>query len=251
MRNKTVLALILAVALILFGAFLPKIVGSIMDRSASNKMEFAEVSDIQLEFVQSDMPMEEIMSILCKGTHSVEVPQDLASHSASDIQRLAQQAISHYQDAGLISHSVDIAIELQSCVPNLVYQQASSRKSNIFWHLVIVPADNSWSLEMDLDDRTGRLCSINYIYHVDPNQAKPTEPIYEDLEEMLLSFSNLFLRDLGDSFAEMDTEAISAGISTSVDEDYASATVTWEDTIKGECHMIFYLLDTSFYTIYY
>jgi len=254
MWNKAVLSLILALVLIAAGALLPKIVGTIMDTSLSNRIEFADASDIQLEFVQSDMPMEEILGIMCKSTNSVEIPADLAVHSAEEIHQLALQAITHYQEANLIPHSIDADADIQSCIPKLHYQQSSSRKSNIFWNLIFEPSDNSWRLEMALDDRTGALCSINYDYRVvsvDPGYANTPEPIYADLEGMLLTFADVFLSGLGENFAELDTDEISAGISTSVDEDYASTTVSWADSIKGECHIVFYILDTSFYTIYY
>lgn len=250
MRNKAVLALILALVLIGAGAFLPRIAGATLDRSVSDKIQFAEIGDVQLEFVQSDMPMEEILGILCKGTHSVEVPSDLASHSASDIQRLAQQAISHYQEAGLIPHSIDVTADTHTCVPQLHYQQSSSRKSNIFWNLILEPSDNSWRLEMVLDDRTGSLCSINYDYHWGPEDAA-AESLYEDWEAMLLNFRDLFLRDLGDAFVELSTEDISGEIGYSVGEDYTSTTVTWADTIKGECHIVFYIHGSAFNTIFY
>lgn len=256
MQNKALLALILALLLIIAGALLPQIVGNVMDAALSNQIEFADASDIQLEFVQNDIPMEEILGIMCRNTHSVEVPADLAIHSSSDIQQLARQAISHYQEANLIPHSIDTVADIRSCTPELLYEQASSRKSNIFWNLIFEPSDNSWRLEMVLDDRTGALCSIHYDYHIDPDYIDPTyvntaAPIYEDLEGMLFTFADVFLSDLGDSFAALDKEDISAGISTSVDEDFTSTTVSWEDTLYGECHIVFFIMDTSFYTILY
>lgn len=251
MQNKAILALILALLLIIAGALLPQIVGNVIDASLSNKIQFADASDIQLEFVQSDMPMEEILGILCKSTHSVEVPADLAVHTTGEIQQLARQVISHYQEANLIPHSIDTGADIRSCTPLLHYQESSTRKSNIFWHLIFEPTDNSWRLEIVLDDRTGGLCSVNYAYRVVPDYVGTADPIYEDLEAMLLTFTDLFLSDLGENFAQLGTEEISAGISTSVDEDYASTTVSWADSIKGECHIVFYIRDTSFYTIYY
>ena len=247
MKNKALLALVLAVALLIAGAFLPGIVGAIMDRSASNKMEFAQVNDIQLEFVQTEIPIEEILGILCKGTHAVEIPGDLAGHSQSDILRLAQQAVGHYQDAGLIPHIIDFSADLQSCTPQLRYQQASSRKSNIFWNIILEPSDNSWRLEMVLDDRTGILCSINYDYRVIDTNS--TNLLYPDRTSSLTTFSSLFLQDLGGSFAEMTVDALS--VNTPAEDDYTSATITWADTIKGECHIVLYMLDSAFYTLSY
>lgn len=253
MQNKAIPALILALILIIAGAFLPQIVGNLMDASLSNKIEFADASDIQLEFVQSDMSMEEILGILCKHTHTVEVPADLAVHTTGEIQQLTRQIISHYQDAGLITHNIDTGLDISSCIPMLHYQQASGRKSNIFWHLIFERSDNSWRLEMVLDDRTGFLCSVHYDDRsaAAPGESEITDLSYDALEDKLFTFADLFLSDLGDSFASLDRAAISAGMSTSVDEEYTSTTVTWEDSIKGDCHIVFYVMDTSFYTIHY
>lgn len=252
MRNRSILALMLALVLLAAGAALPRIVGNVMDASLAEKVAFADASDIQLEFVQTDMAIEEILGILCKSTHFVEVPADLAVHTAGEIQQLAQQTISHYQDAGLIFHSIDAGADIVSCIPQLHYQQGTARKSNIFWDLIFEPTDNSWRLEMVLDDRTGTLCSVNYDYRVASENASPGDADTDhDPQSRLLAFADVFLSDLGGSFAALEQEDISAGISTSVDEDYASTTVSWADTIKGECHIVFYILDTSFYTIFY
>lgn len=255
MRNKTLFALTLALLLLVMGGFLPGIVGAATDRAITGKMEFAQVSDIQLEFVQGDMAIEETLSIYCKATSAVEVPQDLATRSSQDILLLAQQAFTHYQDAGLVTHSLDPQKDLSSCVSMLHYQPDSSRRSNIFWHLNFEPSDNSWKFTMILDDRTGALCSVHYEYRKAAETMPTSEPSGElpstDPAESVSAFARLFLNDLGGSFAAVDAETIAAGVSASVDEDFTSTTVSWDDTIKGQCHIVFYLRDGAFYTIYY
>ncbi len=243
MPNKALIALLLALILLVAGAFLPKITGAIMDRSDTNQMEFAQVSDIQLEFVQSDVSMDEILGILCKATHDVEVPTDLAVRSSGEIQQLAAQALTHYHDAGFFPHSIDPATQLQTCIPILEYEQSSRRKSNIFWNLSYGPKDGAWALGLILDDRTGAVCGISYVRE-DQDTGNTAEPLYQDPEAMANTFADIFLDGLGDSFPVSD-------LAISTDKEMVSATVTWPDTINGDCHLIFYILDNAFYTIAY
>lgn len=256
MKNKSLLILLLAVVLVILGAMLPQIVGNMVDNSDLNQIEFANVSDVQLEFVESGISMREVMGIICRNTHSVEIPADMAGHTASEIQLLASQAITHYQDAGLILHEVDVYSQMLGCQPYLLYEQSSSRKSNIFWTLSLAPSDGSWEMELVIDDKTGRVCSINYDYNVDPDYidrdyVNTAEPIYEDLEATLLTFSELFLSGLGDEFSEFDAGQIEEGTSISIDENFISSSISWQDTIQGDCHIVFYVLDTRFYTLTY
>lgn len=256
MKNKTVPAVALALLLIIAGAMLPHLWGKMQDSAVEGKVSFGTVSSIQLEFVQSSVSMTEILSIAARSTNSVEVPSDLAVRTPADIKRLASQSIEEYQEVGLIQHSVDSETQLQSIIPILRYDQTSSRKSNIFWQLAFAPADGSWLLELMIDDRTGRICSINYDYHVDPDYLDESyintaDPIYEDLEAALTQFSTVFLSQLGEEFSSLNTELIEQGTSISIDEGFASTSVSWADTIKGECHVVFYVMDTSFYTILY
>lgn len=252
MNRKSFLAIFLSSVMILAGVFLPRAWGKILDASLENRIEFDSVSNIQLEFTQSHISLTEILSIAARSTQSVHIPTDLPIHSTSDVKRIAQQAIEKYVEASLIPHQIDVDTHMQSIVPHLKYEQSSARKSNIFWLLTLGSKDQNWVLDLIIDDKTGAVCSIHFDQ---PPTAAPGSDgyrvLYENKETSLLAFRELYLSELGDGFSSDASVCIDTSVSISSDDGFASSSISWPDSIRGECHVVFYVQDNSFYTILY
>ena len=251
MKVKSSLLLLLAVAVVITGALLPRIFANSRDAEQLDQLTFHQISTVQLEFVENEISMRETLGILCRDTDAIEVPLDLAAHTKEDILLMASQFISHYQDAGLILHDVDVKTHLSGCVPQLQYEDNSNRKSNIFWVVHLMSVQENWEMYLTIDDNSGKLCNISYDYYMDPDYvvegySSPAQPIYPDLYDTLLTFSSLFLKDLGDEFSDFDIGQLEQGTSASIDEEFISSSVEWEDSISGKCHIIFYVMDTKF-----
>lgn len=256
MKVKSSLLLLLAAVVVITGALLPRIFANTQDGRQLDQLTFSQINNVQLEFVEDGISMRETLGILCRNTDAIEVPLDLAAHTKEDILLIASQFISHYQNAGLILHNVDVKTHLADCVPQLQYEDNSNRKSNIFWVLRLMSVQENWEMYLTIDDKSGKLCNISYDYYMDPDYvvegySSPAEPIYSDLYDTLLTFSALFLKDLGDEFSDFDIGQLEQGTSTSIDEEFISSSVEWDDSISGKCHIIFYVMDTKFYTLLY
>jgi len=249
-RWKTAAILLLCALVIITGAVLPNLVGHVLDRYETGQMEYAEISQISLQFDNSGMTMREKLALLSSSTSSMQVSTDMTVQTSAQVWQIAMKTVEKYRQAGLIPTELSAA-NISYCLPTMVYWEkgngASEIHSNIFWELSIADgAGGDNALTMTIDDRTGVVCTLSYqnvMIHREENTR---------LDKALETLCVLALAELGDEFADVDPQALvdAAGVQGNASS-YAAADIAWQDMTHGEIRLAFVVSEVGFYTYTY
>lgn len=250
MRWKTAVILLLCALVIIAGALLPKLVGSLMDRYETGRVEQAGISQIHLEFDNSGMTMREKLALLSSSTSAMQVSTDMTVQTSAQVWQIAMKTVENYRQAGLIPTDLSAA-NISYCVPTMVYWEkqggTSEIHSNIFWELSIADgAGGDNALTMTIDDRSGIVCTLSY------QNVMTHREDHSRLDKALETLCSLALVDLGEEFSDVDPQALvdAAGIQGTASS-YAAADIAWQDTIHGEIRLAFVVSEVGFYTYTY
>lgn len=254
MNWKRILILLLSVAVILMGAFLPSLVSSRLDAGAEGEIRFATINDIQLEFSESDVSLREIISILCTDPEAVDIPVDLTNLKQERAESLALDMAKRLEKAEIAFHTYDgdgkkIEAQLQVLYsqPRLASSNLVDGLSNIFWYVEVSDPNREQLMQAVIDDRTGTVCSLNYS---DENMAVHEQYRYRNKETMkaiLYSFSYLYLEELGEEYFDYDSHDIQAEAQSPLDNSYIASSIRWWAG-DNEFRTTFFINGTGFYT---
>lgn len=250
MKLKSFLALLLATAVIVLGALLPKFVGERQDAANDNQLLFASINDVRLEFTQEEITMSQTVAISGKSYEAVEIPYGLTSLGKEKAEAAALAAIERYQQAGVFFQNITDQGEFTYCQPVLMYGTTvssssvgqgydSDRQSNLFWNVFYSYNDGTFFIK--IDDRTGTVCSVEYsdAYHKYKS---------EDMEFILSAFCDLYLTDLGEEFYWCELSDIIDNAKAPIDRSYLASDISWTDNVYGECRITFFVGENGFYT---
>jgi len=141
-------------------------------------MMFASVSDVQLEFSQGTLTMEQTIAIAGRMKNTVEIPEDLTALKRSKVETIASSTANRYQQAGVIPRDTGNFM-IQYCQPILCY--GLENQSNVFWSVHYGSRDGAGLFLMLIDDRTGTVCSVEYTDAQSeylPDEYKPLQNRY-------------------------------------------------------------------------
>lgn len=241
MNMKSILSLLSAVCILCIGAVLPRIVADRQDAANLNQMMFAPVSDVQLEFSQNDITIDQAIAMAGHSKNTVDIPEDLASTKREKVEAIAASTAKRYQQAGVIPQETDsFLVEYAQSI--LWYGQEN--QSNIFWRVHYGSKDGSAILLMLIDDRTGTVCSLEYT-------TDKVEYASEDMESVLFHFAETYLSSLGEPFYQYKIENIVMNAKMPEDKSYLSSEITWQDPLYQECRITFFVNRNGFYTFFY
>lgn len=243
-KLKSFFVLLLAAALVVLGAKLPQLVGAWQDTAADNQVAFGDVNEVHLQFAETDMTMRETLAISARQDESIEIPTELASRSQEEIRAIVENTIGQYQERSLINHGVDMDALLAEYRTVLSQSGQKDGRSNIFWSVVLRDDAGEWSLWLTIDDRTGKLCYVEYFHY-------SGGLFFVDKKTALYQFCDLFLSGLGDEFSGYEPDALIKTAELSGDESYMTAQIVWEDEIYGEIILMFIVSDNNFHTYIY
>ena len=247
MKHKPYLVLLLSALLILLGGFLPGLVAARLDASVEKKIQFAEISDIQLEFSESDINLRQILSILCTDPETVDIPVGLAQQKQEYMESIASgMAVAlqeksmgfwTYEDGGMEYPS---NLSIVFCQPRLASSNLEEGLSNIFWYVEVSDQNGNQLMRVTIDDRTGTVCSL-YYQDLNRNHDKT------QMQSILYSFSDLFLEELGEEFFDYDSNNILKDAQFPQDGSYLASTIKWwaQDL---EMRTTFFVNSSAFYT---
>lgn len=250
MRWKIPLILFLCIAILVLGAYMPSLVGNLQDRYGSQKVAYAEIGAVQLEFDNSAMTLQQKLALLSGAASTMQVSTDMTQHTSAEIWQIAMRTAEIYREAGLIPKALSAA-DIAYCIPVMFYwepqEEGAQLYSNIFWELSIADGVGSGNaLTMVIDDRTGTVCTLSY-----QNVLIHREETLR-LNKALETLCSLALRELGEEFQRYDarTLATSAGV-TDASASYAAVDIAWEDASLGEIRLAFVVSEVGFYTYTY
>lgn len=263
MKLKSFLALLLATAVIVLGALLPKFIGERQDAANDNQLLFAPINDVRLEFTQEEITMSQTVAIQAYQAEAVEIPYGLTSLGKEKAEAAALAAMERYQQAGTLFQNITDQGQFIYCQPVLMYgatvsgsiaeqeeqrydSSGNNRQSNIYWDIAYSNTSNdagfySCYFHFIIDDRTGTVCSVDYS---DGNHRYKQE----DMEFILASFCDSYLSELGEEFYWCDVEDIVANAKAPLDNSYLASDISWTDSVYGECRITFFVNENGFYT---
>lgn len=208
-KLKTGALLLLTLALIAAGAFLPKIVLAVQDSRVTKDPAYHQIPAIQLQ-IQEPIRPQCRLAMMDKLDGVVEIPEEKASMTQAEAIEAASAALKPYMEAGLI-----VPFQQGSVVarPLLAHVPENPDLMGIFWTVTFTEdSELFYFLVAAIDDETGELLQINYTI------SKPLEQA--DWQYILQAFSYLYFtaldipdyaefatRDLEESFIG-DTQAI-------------------------------------------
>lgn len=238
MKRRSFLALLAAACIIVLGALLPKIEGFRQDAVNDNQLLFASVNEVQLEFSQDGRTMKRTIAIPGQFREAVDIPEDLASLKREKVENIAAATATRYSQAGVIFQEVEDH-QIQYCQPVLAYGQEN--ESNVYWTVHYGDPKGSQIFYLTIDDRTGTVCSIEYM-------APDSEYVLENLDYVLSNFCEIYLSGLGEEFYDYEVEDILKRAESRADMTYLASQISWEEEGYGECEITFLVNANGFYT---
>lgn len=237
MRNF--MALLLSLGVIVLCAYLPDIVSWRQDARYMDQVQFAAVTDIHLEFADTDRTLKETISILGESKDSLDIPVELASLKQDNVHRIAGKAIEAYREAGLVEENASFV--MQGINPVLVYGTGENR-NNVFWHVSFYDYKLGQYVNFTIDDRTGSVVSVEFGHTNMEPYAKM------QMEYILENFSSVYLKSLGEEFRDYDTASVMEQAHAPNDGSYLASSVYCFVEDYRECSITFFVDRNGFYT---
>jgi len=240
MNYKPILAVAAALCIIVLGALLPELTARRQDNLDQDVILFSQMEGVELEFSGSDTTLSSPLAILAHSRDAVEIPQELTSLKSEKASQIAETMVKKFHDAGalLSDPKNDTVLYAQ---PLLYY--GPENQSNIFWAVQYGDRAGTHSFGLVIDDRTGTVCSIEYV-----DDRREYEP--EQMEGVLQSFCKLYLTDLGDGSIGLDAQELTLDAKAAQDNSYLATELLWEDPTYGGTRITFFVNRTGFYTYF-
>lgn len=239
MKMRTMIPLVLSVAVIVLCAYLPNIVSWQLDRKYDNQVQFAPVSDIRLEFADRDRSLKETVGMLGDIKDTVDIPAELASMKEDAVHRLAGETIEDYRAAGLMEQ--DATFVMQSIQPVLIYGSGESR-NNVFWFVNFYDYKLGLYAHFTIDDRSGSVVSVEFGNTVGDAYTR------QEMEYILGNFSQVYLEGLGEEFYEYDAAQLLEQAKAPNDGSYLANSIYYFAEDYRECSITFFVNTNGFYT---
>ncbi len=232
----TPIVLILALGIVILGAFLPKMAGSWQDSSDKNQEGLAVVSNVQLDTdSDSGTTIRAKLALLGGYQDSIELPVSMASMSEGDVFRVVQETIEVYQRSGLIPPmQKEIGPRDLTATVSLIRWDTTAGEGTIFWN-VSVQIQDRHQLSLVVDDETERILVVSYY------DFMAEEGAWQDsaqLDARLIALAEPYLDGLGDEFSEYGAGDVLANVEQR-GERYLHAMLSWGDMRYGETRMEF------------
>ncbi len=236
--------LLLAVALIVLGGFLPKLAARWQDSADSTVTGYAALSDVQLEFGDSNRPMgiRDKLALLKDYTDSMELPESLAGLTLNDVTSIVQNTIRRYQAAGLIPAEASVTPRQLSAAPYLVSWSKDTEQGNIFWNVNIdLDSEYRYHLFLIIDDQTETVCIVDFT----DNEAELEE---KDMTGMMSAFCQTYLTGFSEALSQYDPAAVARdAYFVGAENDTLLAELEWSDILYGHVALNFYVTKSKFY----
>lgn len=240
MKLKPALVILTAVCVVVLGAMLPKVVAWRQDRQSEGQVQFSSVEGVELEFTQNDITRSEALAILARSRDVVPIPPELANLKSEKVESTAFAAVEKFREAGILlcDPEEDMYLNTQ---PMLFY--GLEGQSVIYWVVNFGDPDGQYSFSLTIDDRTGTVCSVEYM-------DGSSEYEIDRMEAVLGGFCRVYLTGLGDEFAQWSVEELTKNAKFPQDNSYLATELTWNDPLYGNNSITLFVNRGGFYTYF-
>lgn len=232
-KLRTVLVLLLAAALLAALAAMPKIVAAVQDGSIMGRAQFEQVRSVQLE-IRQNIPSLGKLALMGKMDGVIEIPEESASLSAEEAQKLAYSVLDSYIAKGLMEPFEHWTYEARPLLAS-----GDPELSGIFWDVVIVgDPEVFYCVQVAIDDETGKLLRINFTSNYLIQESEQEEFLYDFAD---LYFNGLDISEYG-QFATDDLEEEYVG------DNGVAVRYCFGDLVYGEINVDLHVYNYGFYT---
>lgn len=186
-KVKTGLTVVLALALLVTGAFIPRLVCRIQDEKNSEAPAFAPMPSVRLDMKERATIVDRLF-MMAKVDGYIRIDESKAKHSGEEILTLVQQAIEPYVTIPIMDYRDD-RIKLY---PSLAKVDDAPELQGIVWFVTFSGEGKEGYSFLDLivDDETGKVLVISY------TQEAETEK-WLSAQETMEVFAELYFTNMG------------------------------------------------------
>lgn len=232
-KLKGFFAVVLALALIIAGAYFPKAVSLFLDWTNTGNVSSNPIESIRFE-LDKDIPSIGKLAILSRLGSSIELSESKASMTKEEVMAVVYEGIQPYIDSNMMSYS-EQEVHLY---PSLIQAQDDQDLQSIVWFVDITGGPVNYTfLQLIVDDETGKILMLSYTH--------------EDFEgnivgaEAIAVFADIYFTGLGlNDYAQA---AVSDLEYAYVGENANAIRYRFGDAIYGEVNVDLYVHEHGFY----
>lgn len=246
-RIRIVLILLLTAALIITGAFLPRITTAVMDLTTAAKVSTAPMQSVQLDFRSTGQ--QDSGSILKKlaleqSMYTVPITAKDASMTEEEVFAAVETCMDMYVSSGIFSWFEET---YRMAEPYLAIAADDTDNASVIWAVHFVHEDDPYrNLFLHLDDETGKILYLDYVTYDPDSTFYPEDQAYA-----LETFTGIFFEQLGlTDLADSNSSSLNTAAERMQDGDVWCLRFTFPDTQYGEVVLEFYVKPTGFYILF-
>ena len=237
--------LILTLALIIVGAYLPRIAAAVEDWMNNEKSNFAPMQSVQLEFRDNEQQNAAYMLrklALENNMNTIPITPKEATMTEEEVYEAAMEGMEAYSDLGIFRWFKDT---YRNAEPYLAIDPDDADNFIIFWAVNIVKEDKPYyNLFLHLDDETGKILYIDYVnYDTENYMFMP-----EDQRRSMEGFTDTYFHQLGLSEAMADTDIMKVSVAElNLDSESTAVRYSFTETDYGRIDIEFHFYPNGFY----
>lgn len=234
-KLKTGIAAVLTLALLVGGAFFPKLVSAVQDQISRDNATSNPIRSIQLE-IEKNVSVLGRMVMLVNVQGAIELTENKTKMTSQEVMDAARKGLQPYIDVNLIKYN-EAEVTLS---PHLLQVPDMLELQGIVWSVAITIAADPYSyINLIIDDETGHILQIWY--------ASEDNPCDIPAEDALVLLAEIF-------FSSLDLDYAAQGIA--VESIYANDALNaanrycFTDPKYGEVLVDLYVYPEGFYIEY-
>ena len=232
-KLKGFIAVVLALALIVAGAYFPKAVSLFLDWQNNGNASSNPIASIRFE-LDKHIPSLGKLAILSKLGSSIELTESKAKMSKEEVMEAVYNGIQPYIDAQLIAYS-EFEVNMY---PSLIQSKTDQALQSVVWFIEITGDPSNYTfLQLIVDDETGSILMISFTY----------EALDATLvgSEALTVFADIFFTGLGiDDYAQFVVQDLEYAY---VGDNANAIRYRFGDAVYGEVSIDLYVHEHGFY----
>ncbi len=229
-KFRNILIVLVTAAGIVAGGLLPVITAKVQDSVSNGTIHYDTMQEIRLNL--RELSMIDKLFLVNQST-IIGISEGKTNLTPADVKQLVFYELQPYVQQGLMEDNLsDFSFE---CRPDLHYVIGVTEMSNVFWHVTMERiSKKSQRLELDIDDKTGKIITITYEY---------APSLWEEwqYDELLTDFYTIYFNRLGLKPDEGYREP------SDKEHEYSTVTFRWGDMEYGEMGLEFTVYPTGFY----
>lgn len=230
-KVKYILVMTLAAAIVITGAFLPRLVSAAGDDVTLGHAGFDRIQSVEFE-LHRDIPSIGKLVMMTNLNSAVEISASKASMTEQQVREACRADLRPYIDAGLMADYREWQITTQA------YLVQTGAVNGILWGVSILnDSEALYAIHAVIDDETGNLLRV----YVDDQQFRGSEL----RTEYLYTLAELFFTGLG--MSDYDYPAFKTNDLDDVQEGSNAVRYRFGDAVYGEVNVDLWVSEYGFY----